>query len=1225
MAFKRKFDCDIPDGVLTVMKLLQNPPLEEEILNKVAKGSLHELTPSESDNLWFTLSENLKAYFRNLFLPINTGENNGKEYLLKKIGAYPFMTTLFFLLKMTIQGKTENNIPLAAAHTMLVLSSMLKNVKTDEQVDAEMLEVSAVWTEMKLASKENLCFTTFLNRLVHSLRDNATEEDICSVYNLQEWLCINDIRNESWSHIVKAMKNENYLKATRGRSFLSFAMTQDEKLTEDLHRSCKSHLHTCSQAESRAYSLIYLQAWRTAGTKIKKLIEHCICDLMELAVTVPRKGTEMSPCGLNILAFLHEFHSRKNCDAICEMLTSKYDLFLWSQFQSPNASTRCSAAEILADAYPLERPRQDVVRSNEYLAKQHNAFSNLLVDTDPAVRSVAVRKICQLASKFWANVPPSVLQHWISTMILKLAKNLETPEVRQSIYEGLHVLVANPNPTCTKILEKMLPELREQICDDDKKVRIDFVNLLHAIKDAGNMELRKIIPLYCLINRLEEDDFDVGELLAKLLCDTRFACTESSHATVNCIGQMINLSHEGTCKFFLHSKAFLKVSDGLKLMFLIMECLLKHIDIEMHTKMKHRKNSSQLRLRHVSKKRKKRNKLDKKRFGRLKNMWVKVVRRTGAIEKQDFSSNSSEEDTELSSNLRLTSCIDESDEETEFSQKTLLRDPQICRGLIDVLCILFYVFSTERSKKCSRMKWQKVYRLCKHCVPLFATYFAGSCAFTSVIVLSSLMPRALLRKLRIPSSVKALWLSKMETLTGEDPSCEAVHLASFKCVKDYRPKFLLKAAKVFHAAITFRIAVVSSQNGVLCGKFKRMQYNIESESILASKILLTAYANLPFPTKNFVQHRKHIYDTWKSMEEIKILVEIRLQQEMCFPDRVIADKFIQECFCCYVKLIPALESTPNTVNFKSMEEYLKLIDWADRILVASLPVECPYSNERSHFEWLMMNTTGRLTVSLLNHILEGLLFMMDKGQSCLAFIHQGVRICKKALRTGCRLMFVSSCIKFTSKLYNCFQRNLEKHTFFKTLHMLLHLLTDCISSFSDCIPIKDYLKPSIEDYEEVEGTIRTILITSMKLCGTSAKPVVDVVRKFIDVVLKIISRSMVSTSELRDIQELPFVATRFVSLFCSSENLSEIFLVTLMHIINGDCKEVLQLMGGLKLLHVLVLCNNVFKRETLIAAVEKAEVIVGSLQSAVVSRADRDFLETMETNVKTMKRHLCVT
>ncbi|XP_049827883.1 uncharacterized protein LOC126267070 isoform X2 [Schistocerca gregaria] len=1003
MAFKRKFDSDIPDGMLTVLRLLHNPPLEEEILNKVAKGSLHELTPSESSNLWVTLSENLKAYFRNMFLLRDTDNHDDKEYILKKIGAYPFMTTLFFLLKMTIQGKTENSIPLAAAHTMLVLSSMLKKLKTDGQVDNEMLQVSALWTERKLASKENLCFTTFLNRLVHSLRDTATEEDICNVYNLQEWLCISDIRKESCSHIVRAMKSVNYLKSPRGRSFLSFAMTQDEKLMEDLHRSCKSHLSGCSQAESRAYGLIYLEAWRTVSVKKRKHIEeHCIRDLMELAVTLPRKGTEMSPYGLNVLTFLHEFHSRKSCDAIREMLTSQYDLFLWKQLQSSSSNVKCSATEILADAYPLERSRQDIVENNEYLAKQHNVFSDLLVDVNPNVRSVAFRKISQIASKFWAHIPPSVLQHWISTMILRLAKNMETPQVRQSIYQGLHVLVENPNPLCMKILEKMLPELREQIADDDKRVRIAFVKLLHAIKDAGNIELWSIVPLHCLINRLE-----------------------------------------------------------------------------------------------------------------------------------------------------------------------------------------------------------------------------GSCAFSSVILLSSLMPATLLRKLRIPSNVETVWLSKLDSLSDDDASSEAVHLASFKCLQNYGPKFLLIAANIFRTAIALRKAAITSQNMAFDGKLKKVQYKFESESIAASKILLTAFTALPLPTKNVVQHRKHIYDTWKSMETIKVLVEIRLQQETCVQDPVATDRFIQECFCCYVKLIPALEKT---TNFNSMEEYLKLIDWADRILVTRLPMECPYTNERSHFEWLMMNTTGQLTVTLLNQILEALLIMTDKGQICLSLIHKGVRICKKALRTGCRLMFVSSCIKFTSKLYNSFKRNLDARAFFKTQHMLLHLLIDCISSFSDCIPVKDYLKPGLKDYEEIESIVRNVLLSSMKLCGTSAKPITNVVKTFIDVILKVMDReeSVVSTSELRDAQDLPFIAARFVALFCSSANLSEVFLVTLMHVISEDCKEAQQMMAGFKLLHILVLCDGYFKHEILTAAIGKAEAVLRCIQSTIFSRTDRDLVEMMETVVKSAKQHLCI-
>ncbi|XP_049960170.1 uncharacterized protein LOC126480851 [Schistocerca serialis cubense] len=1222
MAFKRKFDSDIPDGMLTVLRLLHNPPLEEEILNKVAKGSLHELTPSESSNLWVTLSENLKAYFRNMFWLRDTDNHDDKEYILKKIGAYPFMTTLFFLLKMTIQGKTENSIPLAAAHTMLVLSSMLKKLKTDGQVDNEMLQVSALWTERKLASKENLCFTTFLNRLLHSLRDNATEEDICNVYNLQEWLCISDIRKESCSHIVRAMKSVNYLKSPRGRSFLSFAMTQDEKLMEDLHRSCKSHLSGCSQAESRAYGLIYLEAWRTVSVKKRKRIEeHCIRDLMELAVKLPRKGTEMSLSGLNVLTFLHEFHSRKSCDAIREMLTSQYDLFLWKQLQSSSSNVKCSATEILADAYPLERPRQDIVKNNEYLAKQHNVFSDLLVNVNPTVRSVAFRKISQIASKFWAQIPPSVLQHWISTMILRLAKDMETPQVRQSIYQGLHVLVENPNPLCTKILEKMLPELREQIADDDKRVRIAFVKLLHAIKDAGNIELWNIVPLHCLINRLEEDDCEVGELLAQLLCSTCFANNKSFNTTVNCIGQMVNFSHEGTCKFFLHSKSFLKFHDAVKLMLLIMECLLKHIEIEIFTKRRQRKDSTRLRPRHVSKKRKRRSKFIKKLAARMKNAWVKAVRTTGDTEKQDFCLSGSDEEIEFSSNLRRTSCSD-SDEEADFSREMLLRAPETCQGLIDVFCILFYVHSAEQKWRCSRM-WQKVYRMCKHCIPLFAMYFAGSCAFSSVMVLSSLMPATLLRKLRIPSSVETVWLSKLDSLSDEDASSEAVHLASFKCLQNYGPKFLLIAANIFHTAIALRIAAISPQNMVFDGKFKKVQYKIESESIVASKILLTAFAALPLPTKNVVQHRKHIYDTWKSMETIKVLVEIRLQQEACVQDPVVTDRFIQECFCCYVKLTPALEKT---TNFNSMEEYLKLIDWADRILVTSLPMECPYINERSHFEWLMMNTTGQLTVTLLNQILEALLIMTDKGQICLSLIHKGVRICKKALRTGCRLMFVSSCIKFTSKLYNSFKRNLDARAFFKTQHMLLHLLTDCISSFSDCIPVKDYLKPGLKDYEEIESIVRNVLLSSMKLCGTSAKLITSVVKTFIDVILRVMDReeSVVSTSELRDAQDLPFIAARFVALFCSSPNLSEVFLVTLMHVISEDCKEAQQLIAGFKLLHVLVLCDGYFKHEILTAAIGKAEAVVRCIQSTISSRTDRDLVEMMETVVKSAKQHLCV-
>ncbi|XP_049828567.1 condensin-2 complex subunit G2-like isoform X2 [Schistocerca gregaria] len=1186
---KRKASKKFSEQYYTILESQKHPVIPNELLQKVKEDGIANLTREESHVFWRSLHDNSVAHLQILFPDEVEACTQDRETSVE------FLDVVFFLLHQLLEER-EPNVENFSSQIFIVLVGLLKNDCLDDKIKQKIVKLSEEWCRRKLLLYNSAIVVTFEYLFEVSLKKGATKADVRRACGLRSAVKLESNIAKNRQLFLDAMRNINYLTTKEGCKFLALVLTMDDELTKDMHGVCKGFLLECNRNIAKAYGDIYYTAWSVADTAMRKFIEeYLIQDFMARIMDLKRQVLEMSQLGQKVLTILHAFHTHKSNTQVRSMLATLYEPILWRNLKSPNSTVRSNAAEVFLDAYPLERCGEGRDKNVAFAERQHKIMTELLTDKWHVVRIIAVRHICQIASDFWQVIPPEVIQQWLTIVITQLAWDSSSAEVRRSVYRGMRALVVNP--LCAEYMQKVLPHMQDGIHDTNARVRTAFVEMLVACKDASSIKFWLIVPLNHLLARLEVDEQAVAQRIVKLLFESFYPYERGPEVTLKRIMNMIVLSPIGSRKFFFYSKSVLSFESSVQLVLSIMTYILRYVKSEFSGKLTVSNGTEQ----------------DKPT---VTPKTSKDNKEAPASKKRRISSPDPVSSLETSGPLNTEAA----DGETELYFKTSLENPLVTEIFIDIVSTLLTIHDHRKQEAEYKEQWQKMYTMCKMCIPDFLRYFKGTRTYDSVLYLCSLMPQSVRKSIRPVFHLDSTCLSQLKALSVDSSDEEVLKLVSLLCSWNRGDELLEMAKNWIDEALR-----AEDLNSTRYGepKAERRKVKIkdarEPNPLLGFRVLNAIFCYPPNNAKILAKHYNLIVEIWNYLERVKKLIETRMEHSSAFDSCLLSDEFIIECFSRYLKLIPYLKIGSEGHKFDSESAFTTVLDWSEKILVSSLPKEFPLTNDDTAVEWVIIDSVGPLLVSLLNEVLKVGANMILLGQASVKLTSKVIRLCKLLLRTGCRVMFVYSACGVMHHISDYYKKILSGKNLSMLFNTVANLLGDCVSSLTDLAFTKEGLKLHIENFAETRTAMINTLMLLSKMFGVSNDLFVKTFNKFVTAILVIMKKDaglLENIAILKKVQDLPYVASQLVTSFYNNKILTEMMFQALERNISREYQEdSSKLLAALGLLLLFVRYRRYVSVESLKSALNSAESAVVSYHAQISKEAD---METDDTILEKM-------
>ncbi|XP_049784589.1 uncharacterized protein LOC126187508 isoform X6 [Schistocerca cancellata] len=1186
---KRKVSKKFSEQYYTILESQKHPVIPNELLQKIKEDGIANLTREESHVFWRSLHDNSVAHLQILF------PDEVEACTQDRDTSVEFLDVVFFLLHQLLEER-EPNVENFSSQIFIVLVGLLKNDCLDDKIKQKIVKLSEEWCRRKLLLYNSAIVVTFEYLFEVSLKKGATKADVRRTCGLRSAVKLESNIAKNRQLFLDAMRNINYLTTKEGCKFLALVLTMDEELTKDMHGVCKGFLLECNRNIAKAYGDIYYTAWSVADTGMRKFIEeYLIQDFMARIMDLKRQVLEMSQLGQKVLTILHAFHTHKSNTQVRSMLATLYEPILWRNLKSPNSTVRSNAAEVFLDAYPLERCGEGRDKNVAFAERQHKIMTELLTDKWHVVRIIAVRHICQIASDFWQVIPPEVIQQWLTIVITQLAWDSSSAEVRRSVYRGMRALVVNP--LCAEYMQKVLPHMQDGIHDTNARVRTAFVEMLVACKDASSIKFWLIVPLNHLLARLEVDEQAVAQRIVKLLFESFYPYERGPEVTLKRIMNMIVLSPIGSRKFFFYSKSVLSFESSVQLVLSIMTYILRYVKSEFSGKLTVSNGTEQ----------------DKPT---VTPKTSKDNKEAPASKKRRISSPDPVSSLETSGPLNTEAA----DGETELYFKTSLENPLVTEIFIDIVSTLLTIHDHRKQEAEYKEQWQKMYTMCKMCIPDFLRYFKGTRTYDSVLYLCSLMPQSVRKSIRPVFHLDSTCLSQLKALSVDSSDEEVLKLVSLLCSWNRGDELLEMAKNWIDEALR-----AEDLNSTRYGepKAERRKVKIkdarEPNPLLGFRVLNAIFCYPPNNAKILAKHYNLIVEIWNYLERVKKLIETRMEHSSAFDSCLLSDEFIIECFSRYLKLIPYLKIGSEGHKFDSESAFTTILDWSEKILVLSLPKEFPLTNDDTAVEWVVIDSVGPLLVSLLNEVLKVGANMILLGQASVKLTSKVIRLCKLLLRTGCRVMFVYSACGVMHHISDYYKKILSGKNLSMLFNTVANLLGDCVASLTDLAFTKEGLKLHIENFAETRTAMINTLMLLSKMFGVSNDLFVKTFNKFVTAILVIMKKDaglLENIAVLKKVQDLPYVASQLVTSFYNNKILTEMMFQALERNISREYQEdSSKLLAALGLLLLFVRYRRYVSVESLKSALNSAESAVVSYHAQISKEAD---METDDTVLEKM-------
>ena len=115
---------------------------------------------------------------------------------------------------------------------------------------------------------------------------------------------------------------------------------------------------------------IYFKAWNS-GILTENIEEECIQNFMYHCILANRKAKLFDP----LMTILSHFHLAKNNRKVQTMVQKLWEPLLWRYLKVANSDVRMHATQILAEAFPIENPDDELeIRANAQEVQVRNTI-----------------------------------------------------------------------------------------------------------------------------------------------------------------------------------------------------------------------------------------------------------------------------------------------------------------------------------------------------------------------------------------------------------------------------------------------------------------------------------------------------------------------------------------------------------------------------------------------------------------------------------------------------------------------------------------------------------------------------------------------------------------------------------------------------------------------------------------------------------------------------------
>jgi hypothetical protein len=411
---------------------------------------------------------------------------------------------------------------------------------------------------------------------LHGLLTNPPsheQADVKRVFNIRKGFLLLDFEDDSFQAMkdlsLRCFYHPLYLRTTEGVKFLSFLFGLQPQLIDEIHQTIRSQILCNRKSLMETYGSIYFRAWKEASGQYLLAIEQgCIQNLIQCAVHASTPALFTS-----IRQVLAEFHKQKRHRGVDEMLLRLYEPILWRALRVANPTVRSQAATLLVDTFPLQDPDATHAEIDALLQKQFDALGQLLMDSAPKVRVVAVHGVCSILSNFWELIPLSTSTALLSRITTELAYDSSSTAVRAAVFNGICDTLEQHLSHAT--LRQLLPACAPLINDRSDRVRASFVRLLQKVKCVRTIHFLEVVPATKLMQRLRADASvpAVAAPLTELLLNSYFPSgANGSQLLTRCVAFIRN-DCAAAQVFYSYVHQFISANSVVKMILLIHKCI----------------------------------------------------------------------------------------------------------------------------------------------------------------------------------------------------------------------------------------------------------------------------------------------------------------------------------------------------------------------------------------------------------------------------------------------------------------------------------------------------------------------------------------------------------------------------------------------------------------------------------------------------------------------------
>uniref|UniRef100_A0A672RXJ0 Condensin-2 complex subunit G2 n=1 Tax=Sinocyclocheilus grahami TaxID=75366 RepID=A0A672RXJ0_SINGR len=429
------------------------------------------------------------------------------------------------------------------------------------------------WWRRDLKGKEELGWTAFLVCLENTVTLEKPVGELRRLCTLREVLLSVDFASERGQQVIDLLLQcffrPSHIKQEEGKRFLAFLFSWNDSFIRMIHETIKNQLQFFPKTLSVHVAEIYFRAWRKAsGSFMEEIESTCIQDLMQHALLLHRN----SPVHSKVRQILTYFHKQKFREGVDEMLHRLYKPILWKALKATNAEVRANATLFFTEAFPIHDPSMSSEMVDQAVQKQPiYCLYALLDDPQPLVRSSAVLGVCSVLARCWEVIPSTIITDLLEKLILQLANDTSSPDVRCSVFMCMSIIL--DNSLSHPLMEKLLPALKSSLHDSSEKVRVAFVGMLLKIKAVRAAKFWKVCSLEHLLARLEMDSPPVSKRIVNLLFNSFFPVNQSETVWCERCVTLIQTNPGAARKFYQHAYLYTAPANIVKLMLVIRKCL----------------------------------------------------------------------------------------------------------------------------------------------------------------------------------------------------------------------------------------------------------------------------------------------------------------------------------------------------------------------------------------------------------------------------------------------------------------------------------------------------------------------------------------------------------------------------------------------------------------------------------------------------------------------------